>query len=133
MHVLARAGVTRDADGALRVSLDPGGGSAPDCEATLRPAETPTMEGPWRACWDDYRAFLAYCVPQDRAMSAQPLRRRVSRQEIDLGIPLDACEPMVGEVASRAARAIAGDAAPVCFRVPAVRFSFAVEAHDRVG
>lgn len=130
MHVLAHADVARDPDGTMRVSLVPGKGSGPDCELTLRPSEAPAMEGAWRECWDDYRAFLAYCVPQDRAMSSQPLRRRVSRQEIDLGIPLDACEPMAGEVSSRAARAIAGEAAPLCFRVPSVRFSFAVEAHD---
>ncbi len=132
MHVLARAGVTRDADGAVRVSLVPGEGSGPDCEATLRPAKAPSLEGAWRECWHDYRTFLAYCVPQDRAMSSQPLRRRVSRQEIDLGIPLDACEPMAGEVVSSAARAIAGEAELMCFRVPAVSFCFAVEAHDPV-
>jgi hypothetical protein len=133
MHVLARASVVRDADGAVRVSLAPGDGTAPDCEATLRPADAPALEGPWRECWSDFRDFLAYCVPQDRAMSAQALRGRVSRQEIHLGIPVEACEPLRGEVVSRAARAIAGDAAPLCFRVPAVRFSFAVEAHDQRG
>lgn len=37
------------------------------------------------------------------------------------------------DVASRAASAIAADAAPLCFRVPAVRFRFAGEAHDPTG
>ena len=63
-------------------------------------------------------------------MSSQPLRRRVSRQEIDLGIPIDACEPLEGSVVSRAARAIAGDAEPLCLRVPRVSFEFSLEAHD---
>jgi hypothetical protein len=64
-------------------------------------------------------------------MSSQPLRRRVSRQEIDLGIPIDACEPLDGSVVSRAARAIVGDdAEPLCFRVPSVSFEFSLEAHD---
>ncbi len=130
MHVLRR-GEVRHEGAALRVTLDPGGGSAPDAELLLRPCETPAMTGAWAECWPDFRAFLAYCVPQDRAMSSQPLRRRVSRQEIALGIPLEACEPMEGEVISRAAHAIAGDARPLCFRVARVSFRFALEAHDR--
>jgi hypothetical protein len=81
-------------------------------------------------CFDSYRDFLAYCVPQDRAMASQPWQGTVSRQEIDLGIPLDACEPLEGEVRSKAAAAVARDAAPLCFRVASVRFLFTSEAHD---
>jgi hypothetical protein len=131
MHVLARGEMTRSADGEVKVTLDPGAGSAPDAEIQVRPVPAPELTGPWRECWDDFHAFLAYCVPQDRAMSSQPLRDRISRQEIHLGIPLDACEPMAGTVVSRAATAIAGDGAPLCFRVPNVKFVFAVEAHDK--
>ncbi|MDB5212835.1 MAG: hypothetical protein JWO86_762 [Myxococcaceae bacterium] len=130
MHVLRRGAITRAADGAMHVELDPGDGSAPDAVMNLRPAKTPELTGAWRECWDDYRAFLAYCVPQDRALSSQPLRRRVSRQEIDLGIPIDVCEPLEGTVVSRAASAIADGAEPLCFRVPAVSFRFELEAHD---
>lgn len=130
MHVLAAASVTRAEDGTMRVLLRPGGGSAPDCEATLAPAETPTFEGAWKACFPGFRDFLAYCVPQDRAMSTQPSAGTVTRQEIDLGIPLDACEPLAGEVQSRAAAKIVGDARPVCFRVPSVFFRFEVEEKD---
>ena len=130
MHVLHRGAITREADGALHVVLDPGEGSAPDAVMNLRPGKTPELTGAWRECWADYRSFLAYCVPQDRALSSQPLRRRVSRQEIQLGIPLDACEPLEGTVVSRAASAIAADAQPLCFRVPAVSFRFELEAHD---
>ena len=132
MHVLARGEMERTADGEVHVTLDPGAGSAPDAELRLRPAPAPELTGPWRECFADFRAFLAYCVPQDRAMSSQPLRHRISRQEIHLGIPLDACEPLAGSVASRAAAAIAGGREPLCFRVPSVRFVFAVEAHDRI-
>ena len=131
MHVLARGEMTRSADGEVKVTLDPGSGSAPDAEIQVRPVSAPELTGAWRECWDDFHAFLAYCVPQDRAMSSQPLRDRISRQEIHLGIPLDACEPMAGSVVSRAATAIAGDGAPLCFRVPNVKFVFAVEAHDK--
>jgi hypothetical protein len=130
MHVLARGEIARGPDGEMRVELDPGDGSAPDAVIKLRPAKMPELTGAWRECWPDYRAFLAYCVPQDRAMSSQPLRRRVSRQEIDLGIPIDACEPLEGSVVSRAALAIAGEAEPLCFRVPSVSFEFSLEAHD---
>jgi len=131
MHVLRRGEVTRTADGALRVTLDPGDGSAPDAEITLRPRATPpVLAGAWAECWPDFRAFLAYCVPQDRALSSQPLRRRTSRQEIDLGIPLEACQPFEGSVVSRSARAIVGEAPPLCFAVARVDFEFTAEAHD---
>jgi hypothetical protein len=131
MHVLADGRVERDEGGGLRVRLDPGGGSAPDAELELVPCAAPVLEGAWAECWPDFEKFLEYCVPQDRAMSSQPLRRRISRQEIDLGIPIAACKPVSGKVASRAAQAIAGDAQPLCFHVPSVKFTFAVEAHDR--
>lgn len=131
MHVFANASLERGED-TLNLTLEPGRGSAPDARLSLRQTSVPALAGPWAACWKDFRAFLAYCVPQDRAMSSQPLRHRVSRQEIDLGIPLDACIPFEGVVDSRAAKAIVGDAAPLCFVVPSVRFEFSVEAHDAV-
>ena len=131
MHVLERGEMARSPDGEVTVTLDPGSGSAPDAELRVRPVPAPELTGAWRECWEDFRAFLAYCVPQDRAMSSQPLRDRISRQEIHLGIPPEACEPMAGSVVSRAARALAGEGEPLCFRVPNVTFVFAVEAHDR--
>lgn len=133
MHVLGpKSKVARGDDGALRVELDAGDGSAPDAVIDLRPAaKDPELTGPWKECWKDFRDFVAYCIPQDRAMSSQPLRGRVSRQEIDLGIRVDQCEPLEGTVVSRAAQAIVGDATPICFRVAAVRFRFRVEKHDR--
>jgi len=131
MHLLHKGSVARAPDGEITVELDPGDGSGPDAMLKLRPAKAdPELTGPWRECWDDYRAFLAYCVPQDRAMSSQPLRQRISRQEIELGIPVKACEPLEGTVVSRAAQAIAGDAEPLCFHVAAVHFRFSMEHHD---
>jgi hypothetical protein len=131
MHVPARAEIERSAGGAVRVLLDPGAGSAPDARIALRPAATPSsLPPPWSACFASFRDFLAYCVPQDRAMASQPWQGTVSRQEIDLGIPLDACEPLEGEVRSEAARAIVGEAAPLCFRVAGVRFLFTGEEYD---
>jgi len=132
MHVLRRAELA-NADGELRITLDPGTGSAPDAELALRPGKPPVLAGAWAECFTDFRDFLAYCVPQDRAMSSQPLRRRISRQEIDLGIPLDACGFLEGTVTSNAARAIGGDAQPLCFHVAAVHFTFSREVHDTSG
>jgi hypothetical protein len=137
MHVLKRASLTRDADDTWRLILDPGDGSAPDADATLRPAnhasgvyrEAP-LEEPWRSCFGDLRAFLDDCVPQDRAMDAQPWRRRISRQEIHLGTDVDSCLPLVGEVHSESARAIVGDAKPVCFLAPAVALRFRHEDYS---
>lgn len=131
MHVLADARVERDETGRMKVSLDPGEGSAPDAKLDLAPSDPPELEGAWKECWPSYREFLAYCVPQDRAMSSQPLRHRISRQEIDLGIPVDRCEPLSGTVESKAARAIGAEGEPICFRVASVSFNFSVEAHDR--
>jgi hypothetical protein len=130
MHVLRSGIVGADGKGGYRLSLEPGAGSAPDAVATLCAAGEMPDDGPWRACFASYEAMLAYCVPQDRALSSQPWYRRTTRQEIDLGIPLSACEPLVGEVHSRAARAIVGDAIPFCFRVASVDFLFAREEHD---
>ncbi|MEZ4393825.1 MAG: DUF2071 domain-containing protein [Polyangiales bacterium] len=137
MHALRRAELTRDGDGARRLSLDPGRGSAPDASATLRPAggpagvyREPAWEEPWQSCFADFRALLEYCVPQDRAMDAQPWRARVSRQEIRLGIPLDACIRLEGEVRSEAARRVVGDARPLCVLAPGVEFVLRHEAYD---
>jgi hypothetical protein len=130
MHLLTHGQVTRAADGALSISLDPGSGSAPAAELSLRPAEPPAWTAAWAECWPDFRSFLAYCVPQDRAMATQELRRRTVRQEIDLGIALDACEPLTGSVASAAARTWVGDATPLCFRVAALNFAFNGEKYD---
>jgi hypothetical protein len=132
MHRLARGEVRRDDDGALHVALDPGAGSAPDATATLRPAR-PVLPPAFAACFHDYRAMLAYTVPQDRALSSQPWAARITRQEIALGIPLESCEPLAGDVSSRAVRAIVGDddaLAVLSFRVPSVPFRFEGEAKD---
>ncbi|HEX7897415.1 MAG TPA: hypothetical protein VF950_06625, partial [Planctomycetota bacterium] len=75
--------------------------------------------------WKD---ALAYVVPQDRALSSQPWFGRITRQEIKLDIPLEACEPLEAKVTSRAAAAIVGDAEPFCFRVARVKFRFDEEA-----
>ncbi len=131
MHVLARGEIARDPEGHIQVLVDPGTGSAPDARLDLHPTKgEPSLPAPFDACFESYRDFLAYCVPQDRAMDAQPWRGTISRQEIELGIPLDACEPLEGEVISRAAEAIAKDAKPLCFRVAAVDFRFDLEEHD---
>lgn len=130
MHVLAAGSVERDTDGSMRLRLDPGAGSAPDAEATLAPCDTPMLTGAFASCFASFREFLEYCVPQDRALSTQPFRQRVTRQEIELGIPLGACEPLAGTVVSRAAEAIVGHAEPLSFRVPSVHFRFVSEEYD---
>jgi hypothetical protein len=130
MHLLARGEVTRDSDGRVRVVADPGDGSGPDAELDLAPAPAFSLPAAWTACFADARAMLAYCVPQDRAMATEPWRPCTTREEIDLGIPLDACEPLAGTVRSRLAEAIVGDAPPVCFRVARVDFRLRGEERD---
>jgi len=130
MHVEQRGLVTANGDGSFEVCLDPGAGSAPDLVMSLQPASLPVLAPPWNTCFGSFRDMLAYCVPQDRAMSSQPWYNRVTRQEIELGIPLDACEPLTGTIVSKAAQAIIGEAQALCFRVPQVTLRFKHEEHD---
>jgi Uncharacterized conserved protein (COG2071) len=130
MHVWRRADLARDASGTIHLSIEPGGGTAPDARATLRPSLDRTIPQEWKRCFDDWKGFLGYCVPQDRAMTFQPWYDRVTRQEIELGISLDECRKLEGRVESAAARAIVGDAEPVCFHVPLVKFRFEREEYD---
>jgi hypothetical protein len=130
MHLVKHGAVTAQPDGAFQVEIDSGTGSAPDLYAHLYSSPVPNFIPPWSLCFSTFHDLLAYCVPQDRAMSSQPWYRRVTRQEIELGIPLQSCEPLTGEVVSKAAHAIVGDAEPVCFRVPEVIFRFKKEEYD---
>jgi hypothetical protein len=129
MHVPDRAGLRRDGD-RLSLRLDPGAGSAPDAEGDFRKREKAPERGPWSAAFGSWAEMLAFVVPQDRALSPQPWHGRVTRQEIRLDIPLEACAPLDGTVRSRAASSFAGDAEPFCFHVEKVRFRFDGEAHD---
>ena len=88
------------------------------------------MPAAWTSCFGSYDEFLAYCVPQDRVLSTQPWARRTTRQEIRLGIPLAECKPLRGELRSRAAGSLVGEAEPVCFHVPGVAFRFDGEFRD---
>jgi hypothetical protein len=130
MHAVAEADLSRTADGCFRLSLTPGSGSGPDIDATLCPSTDRTLSGPWSACFEDYHAFLQYCVPQNRALASQAWYHRISRQEIRLDIPLEDCAPLTGEVRSKMAQEIAGDSAPVCFHVPSVHFRFDGQQFD---
>jgi hypothetical protein len=132
MHVLQQAEVKANDDGTFSILLDPGEGSAPDAEGLLSPSAAQALSPPWSDCFSSFHDFLAYCVPQDRALSSQPWHSRLTLQEISLGIPLDSCEPLVGTVKSNAARAITGDAAPLCFRVASVHFRFSKEERRRL-
>ncbi|MFH9044821.1 DUF2071 domain-containing protein [Streptomyces sp. NPDC017966] len=130
MHVLKRTSTLDAKDGRIDLLLDPGHGTAPDAEAhfTLLP-EWP-VDGLWRSAFSEYGEMLAHCVPQDRALSVQPWRGRVTRQEILLDTPLDSCTALTGPVVSNAARAIVGTAEPFAFLVPLVRFRFESEERD---
>ena len=122
MHVPARATLARDG-ATLRLAMDGGAGTAPDCEATLREASARELPEALRPLFPSYDAFLEIVVPQDRAFSTQPWRDQITRHEIVLGIPLAECVPLEGEVRSKAANALAGPlGTPVCFLVRRVAF-----------
>lgn len=131
MHWLARASIAVDPERAVAMDLEPAGGSAPEVHARLAPAPADAAwPAPWSSVWPSFADFLAYCVPQDRAMSTQPWRRRTTRQEIHLGIDPASCARLAGVVTSPDARAIVGDAEPIPFLAPAVDFLFAAEEYD---
>lgn len=130
MHILRHGAVRRDEQGRVHLHLDPGVGSAPDAIAVLSPGPEPRFDGAWKECFTSFRDFLAYCVPQDRALSTQPWANKVTRHEIQLGIPLEQCEPLTGRVNSAAAEVLAGEALPIVFYVPGVFFQFDEEAKD---
>jgi hypothetical protein len=56
----------------------------------------------------------------------------MTRQEIELDIPLEACEPLAGAIHSPTARALVGGAEPFSFRVPRVRFRLDRELHEQI-
>lgn len=130
MHVLRRGTISVDESGTVAFALDPGRGSAPDAKATFRFAQNSPVEGPWSVCFESYGDFLAYCIPQDRALSSQSWYEQVTRQEISLNIALEACRPLEGAVYSSTAHTLVGDAIPFCFYVAHVDFQLAKEAHD---
>ncbi|MEO8391966.1 MAG: DUF2071 domain-containing protein [Chloroflexota bacterium] len=131
MHLLLESAVIAKPDGSFEICLNPGAGSAPDLRVTLESASQIELNPLWTACFETFHDLLAYCVPQDRAMSSQTWYQRVTRQEIELGIPLEVCEPlMTTGLVSEAARMLVGDAQTVCFRVPQVTLRFTLEEHD---
>jgi len=131
MHTPRSADLRRTPGGAWLVSIDPGSGSAPDLAALLHHCEARPTTGPWASAFASYEEMLAYCVPQDRALSTQPWHAWVARQEIELGIPLAACQPLTGDVSSQVVRTLVGDAEPFVFVVPSVFFRFDAEYYDR--
>jgi Uncharacterized conserved protein (COG2071)/Domain of unknown function (DUF4386) len=131
MHALADGEVLVGDGNEVSVRLNPGGGSGPDLEADLRPGPA-ELPAPFDACWSSYGEFLEYAVPQDRSFSVQQWYERLTRQEIELGIPLDVCHPLTGQVFSKAALALLGQPACVSFRVPSVAFRFDREERDRL-
>jgi hypothetical protein len=131
MHVPEAAKVVRTRGGGVDLLLNPGLGSSPDLVASLAPAPEPALLAPWDLCFASYREMLAACVPQDRAMCWDEQHRIVTRQEIELSIPLESCIPLAGPVTSHAAQSIVGDTQPLCFLVPRVRFEFRRERVDR--
>lgn len=133
MHVFARSSIVRDpTTGRIVLDFDPGAGTAPDAKASLVPCEAPELAGRWQEAFGDYRGFLEYTIPQNRAMSGQPWHERVTRHEIELPVDLDKVEPLAGEVESRAGAAIVGSERPACFRVAGLHFVFSAELHDPV-
>jgi hypothetical protein len=130
MHVSQVAKLGRAADDSISINLDPGAGTGPDLRATLKPSADKTLPTQWQACFTDYANFLSYCVPQDRALSCQLFYNRLTRQEISLGIPLESCISLTGQVSSKTLERLVGKVEPVCFLVPRVKFHLSAEIYE---
>lgn len=130
MHVLERAELRRDGE-AVSLSLQRGQGSAPDAVLSLKRTAARALPAEWSSCFASFDAMLAYVVPQNRALSSQPYKARITRQEIHLPIDPADCALLEGTVESEAARAIVGDATPLCFHVAQVSFLFSEEVHEQ--
>jgi hypothetical protein len=131
MHLLRRAAVGTTRDSTVVLRLDPGDGSAPDAEAVFTLTPRPS-DGPWDSAFATYQDMLTYVVHQDRALSVQPWRRGTTRQEIRLDVTTSDCAALTGQVSSRAARTLVGDAEPFSFLIREVTFRFDGEEHDDV-
>jgi hypothetical protein len=130
MHISDGGAVTVNSDGTFDLKLIAGTGSAPDMVASLSACPKPVFQGEWLECFGDFDSFLSYCVPQDRAISGQPWYQQITKQEINLGIPLSSCQPLEGTVKSKTIEQLIGRGAqPICFRVP--RVSFSLDKVDR--
>ena len=129
MHVPLRGAVVAEKDGSFAVALDPGSDTAPDLEGRPPPgaAELPAA---WGECFPSYRDFLAYCVPQDRALSSQAWYGRVTRQEIPSRHPARRMPAASRRGAVVRAEGYVCAAAALCFRVPRVAFRFRGEHYD---
>jgi hypothetical protein len=117
MHVMRRAELHREGD-EWRIRLDAGAGSAVDLTATLRPIDDRRLPPPWRACFADFPAVLAYCVPQERALAWDAGRGRVAPLTVRLDARLEDGELLNGDVHCPAANAVLGDAGFLGFRIP---------------
>jgi hypothetical protein len=131
MHVFERAQIENN-NGTIQINLDPGPSTAPDLLATFHHTDNRELPPHWSDIFPDYNSFLAYCVPQDRAMSCQPWNNCITCQEITLDIPLDICQPLAGQITSRAVEAIAANSPAVCFLVPKVSFLFSHERREAI-
>lgn len=131
MHIPAKAEIRRENSGFVRVLMETGTGTSPDVVADLHAVSAPALQGPWSECFESWQDMLEYCVPQGRAMCVQAWTGNVIRQEIDLEIPLETCQPLEGTVDSSTARAIVGEAMPLSFVVARVGFQFSGEVTDR--
>ncbi len=128
MHVLASTTLRRDGE-QLDLNLEPGLGTAPDARLKLQRSTERVLPPEWAEIFGSWDGMLGYVVPQNRALSSQPYRSRITHQEIQLPIALADCAMLTGTVTSNAAQTYIGDAQPVCFHVPRVAFLFESEVH----
>jgi hypothetical protein len=81
------------------------------------------MEGAWGECFESFRAFLEYCIPQECALSAVGNDGDIRIQEISLDVAYDTICPVEGTVVLEYDKLLP-KGRPICFIVPRVGFVF---------
>jgi hypothetical protein len=126
LHVLAGARLEVTEAGA-DIALDPGAGSGPRLNATLRPLDDRALREPWAAAFATLDEVLATVLPQERALFTS--ERGTQCQEVRLE-PSGEVRWLTGDVLSPVLESWTG-AAPLralAFHVPALRFSLSPES-----
>lgn len=154
MHLAQSCMMQELSEGKFRLEIKPADGSAQDLQADLELVETaepskpadsskptdpaalaelscPGFDGAWLECFETFADFLAYCVPQERAIASQPFLNRISYQEIRLGIPLSECKPLTGTISSQSISRLVLNTPPVIFLAPALEFRFNKEHYRK--
>ncbi len=126
MHVPAEMSLSASQLDNIRIRENVGRSNAPSLNADLhlaaQAAPSGWSTGPWSQCFATYDGFLAYCIPQNSALSIQSWDQRTTSQNFCLEGAVAASQPLEGAVDSPTLQALGCEGDPICFLIPRVDF-----------